>query len=64
MLFRNPQQAFNEAIASGSLSNQATDSHYAGNYLYMHTENADDGLWDAFKHVMTRAYIRVKVTTQ
>lgn len=54
MKFRNPQQAFNDAITSGRLSKTPGAANYAGTYMYMGTAN--NGL-DLFKHIITRAYL-------
>lgn len=56
-LFRNPDEAFNNAVESGKLSKDARRSNFAGNYMYMHT---DINGYDHFKHVMTRRYLDVK----
>ena len=51
--FKNSQQAFEEAIASGRLSADPVAGNFAGNYLYMGTWDGKD----AFKHVETREYL-------
>ena len=51
--FRDPKTAFDEAIASGRLSDTPGTDNYAGRYMYM-------GTWldvDAFKHRDTREYL-------
>ncbi len=53
MTFRNPNEAFEQAIAKGILSVDQTKPNYAGNYMYMHTDEQGD----AFKHIDTRKYI-------
>jgi len=50
MTHRNPQDAFDQAIAEGRLSADEDDTHYAGNYMYMGTVNG----CDTFKHIDTR----------
>jgi len=54
MTYNDPQQAFNKAIQEGRLSADAKASNYAGNYMYMGTQNGKD----FFKHIMTRNYIQ------
>jgi hypothetical protein len=52
--FKEPAQAFSEAIAAGRLSADRNAPNYAGQYMYM-------GTWggrDAFKHIDTREYLR------
>lgn len=53
--FRDPQQAFAEAIASGRLSDSPAAANYAGYYMYMGP--GTDGR-DSFKHYNTRQYIK------
>lgn len=53
MTFRNSGEAFEQAIREGRLSADRLLSNYAGNYMYMHTD--DDG-HDAFKNIDTRRY--------
>ena len=53
MTFRDSEQAFNEAIASGRLSDDPSSPVYAGRYMYMGTQ----GGLDLFKHVDTRKYL-------
>ena len=57
MTFVNPRSAFEHAIAVGVLNTDPTSPMYAGNWMYMHT--GDDG--HAFKNIMTRRYISVKL---
>lgn len=54
-LHKDPQQAFEEAIAAGRLSTDPQAENYAGHYMYMGIAN--DGVRDAFKHSLTREYI-------
>ena len=49
----NSDQAFDRAIASGRLSTDATDDNFAGDYMYMQTQ---DGV-DQFKNRLTRVYL-------
>ena len=49
----NSDQAFDRAIASGRLSTDITDDNYAGDYMYMQTQ---DGV-DQFKNRLTRVYL-------
>ena len=51
--FRPAQVAFADAIASGVLSDRPGASNYAGDYMYMHTQDGRDG----FKHHDTRRYV-------
>jgi hypothetical protein len=53
MTFRDSQQAFEDAIEAGRLSTDKALANYAGNYMYMHTD--DDGR-DSFKNIETRFY--------
>ena len=52
--FKNPQQAFEEAIKQGRLSANETDNTYAGHYMYMGTQDGRD----LFKNKMTRQYLK------
>ena len=54
MTFRDPKQAFDEAIRNGTLSPTRGSPRYAGEWMYMHTE--PDG--DMFKNIETRKYLR------
>jgi len=54
--FKNPFDAFEQAIKNGHLSIDDRDSNFHGLYMYMGTEN---GL-DLFKNINTREYIKVK----
>ena len=52
--FRNPKDAFNQAIKDGRLVLQETSPNYAGKYMYM-------GTWDnkdQFKNSMYRNYLK------
>lgn len=51
--FKNPNQAFETAIAQGRLTDVASAPHYAGRYMYMGTVNDKD----LFKHILTREYL-------
>ena len=55
MTFRDPQEAFADAIKSGRLSADPKAENYAGHYMYMHTETTVRG--DLFKHTLTRRYL-------
>lgn len=50
--FRDPHDAFNEAIESGRLS-ASPGCNYAGDFMYMGTYSEGD----AFKHKDTRRYL-------
>lgn len=52
--FKDPQEAFEQAISEGRLSADQQAENYAGHYMYM-------GTWsgvDKFKHAVTRQYDR------
>jgi hypothetical protein len=53
---KNPTLAFQDAINSGRLSDEApwNQANYAGNYMYM---GPDDEGRDTFKHSTTRQYL-------
>ena len=51
--FKNPDDAFQDAIDAGRLSANEADANYAGFYMYMGTW---DGV-DSFKHINTRQYL-------
>ena len=53
MTFKDSQAAFEAAIEAGRLSTDKALANYAGNYMYMHTD--DDGR-DSFKNIETRKY--------
>lgn len=55
---RDPRKAFDEAIADGFLNRNTNSPLYAGNWMYMHTE---EGM-DAFKNIITRKYIYRKLS--
>jgi len=54
--YRDPQLAFETAIATGRLSADPAAANYAGKYMYMGPRS--DGKGDAFKHSETREYLR------
>jgi hypothetical protein len=61
MTFKQAEQAFEQAIDDGRLSRDKTAPNYAGNYMYMGTENTVGHGWrvrgrDLFKNIDTRAY--------
>ena len=51
--YKNPQAAFNAAIATGRLSATPGAHNYAGNYMYMGTYSGAA----QFKNINTRAYL-------
>ena len=51
--FKDSGQAFDEAIESGRLSDDRGSDKYAGEFMYMGTQNGVD----MFKHTMTRRYL-------
>lgn len=55
--WKDPQQAFEQAIAEGRLSDDPTAENYAGRYMYMGPACSHGG-GDAFKHIETRDYLR------
>lgn len=56
--YRNAEEAFEQAIACGRLSEDETSPAYAGLYMYMGTETSADGhKRDMFKNCDTRQYI-------
>ena len=54
-VLKHSQQAFEEAIASGTLSADPQSDLYAGRFTYMGTW---DGI-DRFKHIETRQYLAI-----
>ena len=54
MIFRDSQEAFEDAIADGELSEDEGADNWAGNYMYMFTD--DEGT-DQFKNIRTRVYL-------
>lgn len=56
--FRNPNEAFDDAIRSGALSTSPEAKNYAGKYMYMNS--GYDGKVDSFKHIDNREYLRVQ----
>ncbi len=58
--FRDGREAFENAISAGALSETEGARNFVHDFMYMHTEHAGTGREvDAFKHIDTRAYIRV-----
>ena len=53
MTYKEPDMAFDLALSRGRLSTNEDAPNYAGNYMYMGTE--EDG-WDLFKNINSRAY--------
>ena len=51
--FIDPQEAFTKALVSGRLTKYPKAKHYAGNYMYMFTDEAGK---DQFKNINTRRY--------
>ncbi len=51
--FRDPREAFDQAIAEGRLSTAPSSPVYAGQYMYMFT---DESGRDLFKNIETRRY--------
>ena len=48
----NYKEVFDNAIKEGILSENENDKIYAGNFMYMHTDNGVH----YFKHIITRKY--------
>lgn len=56
--FKDPNEAFEQAIKEGRLSRNPKAKNYAGHYMYMGP--TEDGKNNAFKHIVTRQYIDVR----
>lgn len=52
--FKDPQQAFEQAITAGVLSASPKASNFAGDYMYMGTDKGRD----YFKHIVSRRTIK------
>lgn len=57
--FKPPKVAFKEAIQDGRLSSDPKAHNYAGQFMYMGTENNGH---DMFKDIVTRQYLPRKVS--
>ena len=61
---KDPQDAFNEAIAASRLSKDPHAENYAGHYMYMgpaidvDLSQRETVFRDSFKHIDTREYIQ------
>lgn len=53
MTFRDSRDAFEQAISAGWLSTDPDSPKFAGNYMYMGTD--EFGI-DLFKNILTRKY--------
>jgi hypothetical protein len=53
MEYRNPEQAFDDAIRAERLNISEGSARYAGDYMYMYTDHGRD----YFKHIDTRKYV-------
>ena len=51
--FKDSQKCFDNAIEAGFLSTDKNDYFYAGNFMYMHSE---EGV-NYFKNIDTREYV-------
>ena len=51
-LYEQSEQIFDSAIKEGVLSDNEQDKNYAGNFMYMYTDNGVH----YFKHSITRKY--------
>ena len=49
-----PSDCFEHAIFAGVLSNRQGHPRYAGQFMYMHS----DERFDYFKHISTRQYVK------
>jgi len=56
--WKNPQEAFEQAIKEGRLSRDPKTENFAGLYMYMGP--TVDGKHDAFKHSLTRKYLPIR----
>ena len=66
MTIRNPVDAFESAIRAGVLSNDEEDLRFAGNFMYMCTNDDETYMAqrDYFKNIETREYISAPVTAE
>ena len=51
--FIDPQEAFKKALLSGRLTKFPKAKHYAGNYMYMYTDESGK---DRFKNINSRQF--------
>ena len=58
MYHRNADDAFNDAIRRGFLSETPGTPNYAWDFMYLHSEDSPRSE-DAFKHVGTHRYLWV-----
>ena len=56
--WKEPKEAFEQAIAEGRLSRNPKAPDFAGHYMYMGPTT--DGKHDAFKNIITRSYLPVQ----
>ncbi len=57
MLINDSKQAFDNAIALGKLTAFSSKKNYAGNYMYMYSDEGEHGsIIDYFKNIDTRKY--------
>jgi hypothetical protein len=54
MTFKDPKEAFNEAVEEGRLSRDKGAENYVGLYMYMGTNDGKD----LFKNIITREYLK------
>ena len=59
MKLRNPETAFQSAIDKGHLNITPESIFFAGNYMYMYS----DDTCDFFKNIESRQYLKVSQTT-
>jgi hypothetical protein len=61
--FRDSTLAFNNALEWGAFHETRSDKSYyfAGNWMYMHSEESEEKVIDRFKNIDTREYISVEV---
>ena len=61
--YRDPKLAFSNALQSGVFHETLSDKSYyfAGNWMYMHSDERGHITMDYFKNIDTREYISVEV---
>ena len=62
--FRDSTLAFNNALQWKVFHENRSDKSYyfAGNWMYMHSDEREEKLIDRFKNIETREYISVEVS--
>ena len=59
IFFKDHMEAFNHAIAKGHLTDNENDTNYAGNYMYMNSENQASEIALYGKHLRTNINVIV-----